>query len=191
MNSPFIKTTYMLTFPPHLFEGVSQSYLKCCLPGCSPQFAPNKTELATLMLGIIFKSASSALQPPCVTQQSRDLRLRAIQNSLGFYQFIELVHAQENLSTQLAFQTKVQVFLTWLTKLRITVLSVSFLFTTFRPLWETGYKTGNLFMSLVISQIYLPWNVTFPGKSREFITVKESIDMWLYVFEELLLTFEL
>ena len=26
-----------------LFEAVSQSYLRCCLPGCGPHFAPDKT----------------------------------------------------------------------------------------------------------------------------------------------------
>ena len=39
MYSPFTKITYILTFPLPL----SQSYLKCCLPGYSPHFAPNKT----------------------------------------------------------------------------------------------------------------------------------------------------
>ena len=29
--------------PLHLFGLVSQSYLKCCLLGCSPHFAPSKT----------------------------------------------------------------------------------------------------------------------------------------------------
>ena len=30
-------------FPHCLFGAASQSYLKWCLPGCSPQFAPNET----------------------------------------------------------------------------------------------------------------------------------------------------
>ena len=42
MHSSFTKITYILSFPPCLFGGVSQSYLRCCLPGCSPHFAPNK-----------------------------------------------------------------------------------------------------------------------------------------------------
>ena len=42
MHSSFTKITYILNFPPCLFGGVSQSYLRCCLPGCSPHFAPNK-----------------------------------------------------------------------------------------------------------------------------------------------------
>ena len=28
--------------PPYLFGAVFQDYLGCCLPGCSPHFAPNK-----------------------------------------------------------------------------------------------------------------------------------------------------
>ena len=34
---------YTLTFPHCCFGAVSQSYLRCCLPGCSPHFTPNKT----------------------------------------------------------------------------------------------------------------------------------------------------
>ena len=33
-----------------LFGAISQSYLRCCLLGCSPHFAPNKTQLAALKL---------------------------------------------------------------------------------------------------------------------------------------------
>ena len=43
MLSPFPQITCILTFPPCLFGAVSQSYLKCCLLGCSPHFTPNKT----------------------------------------------------------------------------------------------------------------------------------------------------
>ena len=43
MYSPFTKITYVLTFPPCLFRAVSQSYLRCCLLGRSPHFAPHKT----------------------------------------------------------------------------------------------------------------------------------------------------
>ena len=34
---------YILTFPHCHFGAVSQSYLRCCLLGCSPHFSPNKT----------------------------------------------------------------------------------------------------------------------------------------------------
>ena len=44
LNSPFTKT-FILTFPHCCFGAVSRSYLRCCLPGCSPHFAPNKTTL--------------------------------------------------------------------------------------------------------------------------------------------------
>jgi len=49
--SLFIKITYILTSPlpqplPHLFGAISQSYLRCSVPGCSPHFASNKTQLA-------------------------------------------------------------------------------------------------------------------------------------------------
>ena len=42
-TSPFTKVTYILTFPHCLFGAVFQSYLKCCLLGYNPPFAPNKT----------------------------------------------------------------------------------------------------------------------------------------------------
>ena len=44
----------ILAFPHCRFGAVSQSYLRCCLPGCSPHFAPNKTSLTTLKLCIFF-----------------------------------------------------------------------------------------------------------------------------------------
>ena len=44
----------MLTSPHCRFGEVSQSYLRCCLRGCSPHLVPNKTELATLKLYIFF-----------------------------------------------------------------------------------------------------------------------------------------
>ena len=34
---------YILTFCHCCFGAVSQNYLRCCLPGCSPHFVPNKT----------------------------------------------------------------------------------------------------------------------------------------------------
>ena len=34
---------YILTFPHCCFGAVSQSYLRCCLPGCNPHIAPDKT----------------------------------------------------------------------------------------------------------------------------------------------------
>ena len=42
MHSSLTKIMYILNFPPCLFGGVSQCYLRCCLPGCSPHFGPNK-----------------------------------------------------------------------------------------------------------------------------------------------------
>ena len=41
---------YILTFPHCRFGAVSESYLRCCLLGWSPHFAPNKTSLTTLKL---------------------------------------------------------------------------------------------------------------------------------------------
>ena len=35
---------YILTFPHCRFGAVSQSYVRCCLPGSSPHFAPNKVQ---------------------------------------------------------------------------------------------------------------------------------------------------
>ena len=37
--------SYILTFPHYLFGAVSQSCPRCCLPGCSPHFAPIKLNL--------------------------------------------------------------------------------------------------------------------------------------------------
>ena len=37
LNSPFTKTLYILTSPHCCFGTVSQSNLRCCLLGCSPQ----------------------------------------------------------------------------------------------------------------------------------------------------------
>ena len=42
MHSPYTKITYIWP-PPYFFGAVPQSYLSCCLPGCSLHFAPNKT----------------------------------------------------------------------------------------------------------------------------------------------------
>ena len=38
---------------------VTQSYLRCCLPSCSPHIAPNKTWLTTLMLCICLDQQDS------------------------------------------------------------------------------------------------------------------------------------
>ena len=38
-------TPSILTSHPCLFGAVSQSYLRCCFPGCRPHFALNKTNL--------------------------------------------------------------------------------------------------------------------------------------------------
>ena len=35
--------SHILTFLPYFFVAVSQSYLRCCLPGWSPHIAPDKT----------------------------------------------------------------------------------------------------------------------------------------------------
>ena len=40
---PSLKSYIALTFPLFPFGTVFRSYLKCCLLGCSPHFAPNKT----------------------------------------------------------------------------------------------------------------------------------------------------
>ena len=34
---------YVLNFPHCRFGAISQSYMRCCLPSCSPHLAPNKT----------------------------------------------------------------------------------------------------------------------------------------------------
>ena len=43
LYSPFTEITYVLAFSLASFAAVSQSYLRCCLLGCSPHFAPNET----------------------------------------------------------------------------------------------------------------------------------------------------
>ena len=55
---------HILTFPHCHFRAVSQSYLRCCLLGCSPRFAPDKTELATLKLYIFFLVDTCFLKLP-------------------------------------------------------------------------------------------------------------------------------
>ena len=46
MYSPFMKITCIDTdLPPYPLGAVSQSYLRCCLPGYSPHSSPNKTYL--------------------------------------------------------------------------------------------------------------------------------------------------
>ena len=45
---------YILTFPHCPFGAVSESYLRCCLLGCSPHFAPNKISLTTLTSWFFF-----------------------------------------------------------------------------------------------------------------------------------------
>ena len=57
MYSPFTKITYTLSLLPSRFGTVSQSYLRCCLPGFSPHTGPNKTSLTTLILFVSCKSA--------------------------------------------------------------------------------------------------------------------------------------
>ena len=47
---PSLKSYIALTFPLFHFGTVFQSYLKCCLLGCSPHFAPNKTLVTSLQL---------------------------------------------------------------------------------------------------------------------------------------------
>ena len=42
LNSLFTETLY-IDFPHCRFGAVSRSYLRCCLLGCSPYFAPRKT----------------------------------------------------------------------------------------------------------------------------------------------------
>ena len=41
--TPLSPKPYIFTSPYCHFGAVSQSYLWCCLPGCSPHFAPDKT----------------------------------------------------------------------------------------------------------------------------------------------------
>ena len=40
---PFVTKIHMSSFPPPLLRVVFQGYLRCCLPGLSPNFTPNKT----------------------------------------------------------------------------------------------------------------------------------------------------
>ena len=54
--SPSTKISYVLTFSTYLFGAVSQSYLRCCFPGCGLHFPPNNTQLSTLTLFLFFKS---------------------------------------------------------------------------------------------------------------------------------------
>ena len=41
-GAPPSSKPYILNFPHCRFGAVSQSYLRCCLPGCSPHFAPKE-----------------------------------------------------------------------------------------------------------------------------------------------------
>ena len=63
MYSPFTKVTSALISPTsrHLFGAVSKTYLRCCLPGYSPQPVPNKTEPGTLTLCNFLKSGHNNL----------------------------------------------------------------------------------------------------------------------------------
>ena len=63
MYSPFTKITY-IDLPPVALWSNFQGYLRCCLPGCSPHFAPNKAQLTTLML-CIFLSVSNRNNAVC------------------------------------------------------------------------------------------------------------------------------
>ena len=59
---PLHQNRIYMDLPSYLFGAVSQSYLRCCLPGYSPHFVPNKTYLATFTLYIFFKSASQNIE---------------------------------------------------------------------------------------------------------------------------------
>ena len=52
LNFPFTKTLY-IDLPHCHFEAVSQSYLRCCLPGYSPHFA-------LILFGVILKCSKTA-----------------------------------------------------------------------------------------------------------------------------------
>ena len=54
LNSPLTKTLYTGLPPLPLWSSLSE--LRCCLPGCSPHSAPNKTSLTTLKLCVFFSS---------------------------------------------------------------------------------------------------------------------------------------
>ena len=41
---------------PDLSEAVSQNYLRCCLLGCSPHSAPNKTTRGSLIVHFLVNS---------------------------------------------------------------------------------------------------------------------------------------
>ena len=53
--TPASPKSYILTFPHYLFRTISQSYLQCCLLGCSPRLASNKS-LAKLIQYFRFKN---------------------------------------------------------------------------------------------------------------------------------------
>ena len=53
--TPASPKSYILTFPHYLFRTISQSYLQCCLLGCSPRLASNKS-LAKLVQYFRFKN---------------------------------------------------------------------------------------------------------------------------------------
>ena len=47
------------------FGAVSKSYLWCCLPGCSPHFAPDETWLATLKINLYIPGGSEVKASAC------------------------------------------------------------------------------------------------------------------------------
>jgi len=63
MKSPFTKITFIALSTPHLSEAVSQSYLRCCLPGCSPHFATNNSQLSHCAFFFFFKVDT---RKPCI-----------------------------------------------------------------------------------------------------------------------------
>ena len=50
ITSPLLQKLCILASAPHLPGAVSQSYLRCYLPGLSTDFTPNKTQLSTFRL---------------------------------------------------------------------------------------------------------------------------------------------
>ena len=66
LNSPFTKTLF-IDFPP-LPLWSSFSELRCCLPGCSPHFAPNKTcNSQVVHLFFFLVNRLQHTRPPCLS----------------------------------------------------------------------------------------------------------------------------
>ena len=95
--------SYILTFLHCLFGTVSQSYLRCCLPGRSLHFAPNKTELATLTFCIFivnttFPCPLRLLTPVCFpSSQLFLLFFSSSRDYLGFSRIPECPRGAETL----------------------------------------------------------------------------------------------